>query len=202
MDAMSYRARKELFSRVYERRRLSAARKFMVWVAVGTITMLFAAFTSAYIVRMAEGNWQAIRLPLEFAVSSVVILISSLALWRGSRYVRRDEVPRSRPWFVAAWLLGAVFLVLQWMGFADMVERGIYMVGEVAGSYVYVLAGMHALHVLLGLAFVGYTTYAAFAYRIDAKRDVPLYVTNVLWHFLAGLWIYLYFFMLLTQKTG
>ncbi len=200
MDAMSYRSRKELFSKVHERRRLLAARKFMAWVAVGIIAMLFAAYTSAYIVRMAEGNWQAIRLPKIYMLSSLVVLLSSLTLWRGSYWVRRDEVVRSRLWFVITFVLGVLFLIFQWMGFVDMVDRNIYMVGEVAGSYVYVLAGMHALHVVLGLGFVGYTTYAAFTYRVDAKRDVPVYVTQVLWHFLAVLWVYLYAFMLLTQR--
>ncbi len=196
---MSYIERKELFSLVEEKRRLTAAQKFMIWVALGVMTMFFAAFTSAYIVRMAEGHWETFALPQIYLYSTITILISSLTLWQAHRLIKHDEVEKSRVWLLLTFLLGAAFLIMQWMGFVDMVSRGIYFVGHVAGSYVYVLAAMHALHVILGLGFIAYVLIASFRYKVNARRDVAIYVTSVLWHFLAALWLYLYLFMRLTR---
>ncbi len=196
---MSYQERKELLSLVEERRRLTAARKFMIWAAVIVITMFFAAFTSAYIVRMAEGHWENFPLPRIYLFSTAVIILSSLTLWQAHRRIKADEVEKSRPWLLATFVLGVAFLVMQWLGFSDMVHRGIYFVGHVSGSYVYVLAGMHALHVLLGLGFIAYVLVATFRFKVHARRDVSIYVTGVLWHFLTFLWVYLYLFMLLTR---
>ena len=196
---MSYIERKELFSLVEEKRRLTAAQKFMIWVALGVMTMFFAAFTSAYIVRMAEGHWETFALPQIYLYSTITILISSLTLWQAHRLIKHDEVEKSRVWLLLTFLLGAAFLIMQWMGFVDMVSRGIYFVGHVAGSYVYVLAAMHALHVILGLGFIAYVLIASFRYKVNARRDVAIYVTSVLWHFLAVLWLYLYLFMHLTR---
>ncbi len=196
---MSYIERKELFSLVEEKRRLTAAQKFMIWVALGVMTMLFAAFTSAYGVRMAEGHWETFALPQIYLYSTITILISSLTLWQAHRLIKHDEVEKSRVWLLLTFLLGAAFLIMQWMGFVDMVSRGIYFVGHVAGSYVYVLAAMHALHVILGLGFIAYVLIASFRYKVNARRDVAIYVTSVLWHFLAALWLYLYLFMRLTR---
>src|SRR5690606_41105089 len=56
------------------------AHKFAMWIGLASITMMFVALTSAYIVRKSAGNWLEFNRPWMFIVSTVVIILSTLTL--------------------------------------------------------------------------------------------------------------------------
>ena len=61
-----------------EQRKKIHPHKFTLWVAIGSIVMMFAGLTSAYIVKSNQAAWQSIVMPKIFWYSTAVILISSL----------------------------------------------------------------------------------------------------------------------------
>ncbi|HYM95456.1 MAG TPA: cytochrome c oxidase subunit 3, partial [Chitinophagaceae bacterium] len=125
--------------------------KFVLWVAIGSIVMMFAGLTSAYIVKSNQANWQEIVMPKIFWISTAVILISSLTIQMALRSFKQREMNQYRIMVGITFLLGIAFIVLQWTGFMQLWRQRITFQGSGAGQFLYVIFGLHALHVLGGV---------------------------------------------------
>ncbi|MCB0776249.1 MAG: heme-copper oxidase subunit III, partial [Chitinophagaceae bacterium] len=88
--------------------------KFTLWVAMGSIIMMFAGLTSAFIVKSNQAGWKTIGLPKIFWVSTAVILISSIMIQLSLRSFKNREMTRYRLLLAATMVLGIVFVALQW----------------------------------------------------------------------------------------
>lgn len=128
-------------------------RKFGMWIFMGSVLMLFAALTSAYIVREAEGNWVYFDMPQVFTISTVVILVSSITMQWAFWSAKKDNLANAKVMITITTVLGLAFLVLQWQGWGQLVANKIYFVGNPSGSFLYVLTGVHALHIISALVF-------------------------------------------------
>ncbi|HNT50581.1 MAG TPA: cytochrome oxidase subunit III, partial [Cyclobacteriaceae bacterium] len=118
-------------------------RKFGMWLFMGSVFMLFAALTSAYIVREAEGNWVYFEMPRLFTISTVVILVSSITMQWAYWSAKKDNLSNVKVMMTITTVLGFAFLVLQWLGWVQLVAEKIYFVGNPSGSFLYVLTGVH-----------------------------------------------------------
>ncbi|MFN8353301.1 MAG: cytochrome c oxidase subunit 3 [Spirosomataceae bacterium] len=171
-------------------------KKFLLWLFIVSITMMFAAFTSAYLVRKAEGNWLEFQLPVIFWYSSAVLLASSLAMHVAYTAAKKDNFKLLRIAISITFALGLVFLWMQWLGWKELVALNVYFVGNPSGSFVYVLSGMHGLHIISGLVVLAFAFVAAFRLKIHAKSLSQIQICAYYWHFLDILWIYLFAFLL------
>lgn len=172
-------------------------RKFGMWIFMGSVFMLFAALTSAYIVREAEGNWVYFEMPKLFTVSTVVILASSITMQWAYWSAKKDNLEITKVMVTITTVLGFAFLVLQWMGWVQLVAEKIYFVGNPSGSFLYVLTGVHALHIISAIVFLLIVLVATYRYKVHAKSLVSIEMCTTYWHFLGGLWLYLFVFLLL-----
>jgi cytochrome c oxidase subunit III len=173
-------------------------RKFALWLFIVTIVMLFAALTSAYIVKQADGNWLSIKLPGIFAVNTVIIVLSSAAMVLAYAAARRNNFSGLRWALITTMVLGIAFLAGQYYSWSELVSRNIYFVSNyAAGSFIYIFTGLHGLHLVSGLIFLGITLVSAFRLKIHSRNMDQLEMCATYWHFLGGLWIYLYFFLIL-----
>src|SRR4030095_9817754 len=107
-----------------ERKRIHP-HKFTLWVAMGSIVMMFAGLTSAYLVRKAQANWLLFSLPPVFWVSTLVILISSLTIYLATVSFRAREMRRYRVLITLTAFLGVLFAVLQYSGFNYLYRHGV-----------------------------------------------------------------------------
>ncbi len=171
-------------------------RKFILWLFIVSILMLFASFTSAYLVRRAEGNWLEFTVPAIFGYSTVVLVLSSLTMHWAYLAAKKDNFNALRIAISITFALGMVFLYMQFQGWIELVRNNVYFVGNPAGSFIYVFTGMHAFHLISGLIVLVFALVAAFRLRIHAKSLEQVQVASTYWHFLDILWIYLYFFLL------
>ena len=171
-------------------------RKFILWLFIVSILMLFASFTSAYLVRRAEGNWLEFTVPVVFGYSTVVLVLSSLTMHWAYLAAKKDNFTALRIAISVTFALGMVFLYMQFQGWVELVENNVFFVGNPAGSFIYVFTGMHAFHLISGLVILVFALVAAFRLRIHAKSLEQVQVASTYWHFLDVLWIYLYFFLL------
>src|ERR1700752_1416179 len=87
--------------------------KFTMWVAIGSIVMMFAGLTSAFIVKSNQGGWQTITMRKVFWISTVVIIISSITLQMALRSFKQREMTQYRSLIGLTLLLGVAFIVLQ-----------------------------------------------------------------------------------------
>ena len=175
-----------------------------MWVALCSITMLFTALTSAYIVRSrlsTANDWQPISVPHMLWLSTALILLSSVTFEVSRRFIKRDNDQGYRRWLTATVLLGLGFLLTQWLAWRDLVAKGIYLATNPHSAFFYLLTGAHALHLVGGILMLGYLLARAWrrqsgeqsrAHRQDSANAAALY-----WHFMDGLWIYLFLLLFL-----
>lgn len=176
--------------------------RFLLWLMIISSTMAFAAFTSAYIVRRGEGNWLEFDLPQSLLINTVVVALSSVTMQLAHYFARRDELARVRVFLVATFLLGIVFLVGQWQVWAELALNNVHFAGadsNPSGSFVYVLMGFHGAHILAGLIFLAKTFAKTLQYKVHSRSMLSIGNCTIFWHFLGGLWLYLYLFLLLNH---
>ena len=140
--------------------------KFIVWLFIVTIVMLFAALTSAYIVKQSEGNWTYFDLPGIFWITTLIILLSSITMQMAYRAAGRDEFGSLKAFLVLTLILGSGFLVGQYHSWKQLVDMDVYFVGNPSGSFLYVLTGLHAIHIISGLVFLLIVLISAFRLKI------------------------------------
>ena len=159
-----------------------------VWMFLATVLMLFAAFTSAYVVRRSGSDWASIDLPQMLWVNTAVLIASSLALEGGRRARSRGRSVSARLGLSVAIGLGLLFLVGQLTVWRELVGRGVYLPTSPHSAFVYILSGIHGLHILAGLLLLVYTLT-----KMDRRAATRLLMASAtFWHFLAVLWIYLF----------
>lgn len=175
--------------------------KFALYLGIVSIIMAFAAFSSAYIVRQAAGNWLEFRLPDMFYVSTAVILLSSVCLRLTSRAFDRENAGSYRTFMVVTFFLGITFLITQYLGWMEMYHSGIDLKGNPSGSFVYIMSIVHAFHVLGGIVVLGIALYHAFnlPFERTSERRLRLDLTGIYWHFVDILWVYLLLFFILQR---
>ncbi len=173
--------------------------KFILWVAIGSIIMMFAGLTSAYIVKREQPGWTSYTTPLAFYYSTTVMLISSLTIFLAGKSFTERRMIRYRKLLAATLILGLVFILLQWLGFRHLWANGTTLHGSGAGQFLYIIAGLHALHVFGGVIALFVLWLRARNTRIRSYNMVPVDVVSTYWHFVDLLWIYLFIFFLMVQ---
>lgn len=172
-------------------------KKFAMWLFIGSVVMLFASLTSAYIVRQAEGNWLYFELPSILTTSTIVILISSVTMQWAYWSAKRDQIQMVKMLVSVTAVLGLTFLVLQFLGWSALVANQIHLVGNPSGSFLYVITGLHGAHIISAIVFLMLVLVSAFRFRIHSKNLLQIEMCTTYWHFLGGLWLYLFVFLLL-----
>jgi cytochrome c oxidase subunit III len=175
----------------------SPASRTGVWVGLAAITMTFAAFTSAMIVRQGSAyDWQHFALPGVLYVDTAVLLASSLTLElarkRVNAFLRGAQAHRSAGslylWLTLA--LGLLFVAGQYRAWLQLRSQGLYLASNPSASFFYLFTVLHALHILGGM--VGLTLVVwRFSKRQPTLRISTLSTVSYYWHFMDVLWIYL-----------
>ncbi|MBS1929029.1 MAG: cytochrome c oxidase subunit 3 [Chitinophagaceae bacterium] len=170
--------------------------KFTLWVGIGSILMMFAGLTSAYIIKRNQVNWETFELPVAFWWSTGAILASSITLFLALRSFKERQVHRYRMLLISTLVLGLLFIVLQIVGFANIWAQGITFTGSVSYSFLYTIVGLHALHVLGGIIALIVMLFKAYSAKVRNYSVVPVELINTYWHFVDILWIYLLAFLI------
>lgn len=171
--------------------------KFTLWVAIGSIIMMFAGLTSAYIVKSGQAGWHEVKTPAHFWYSTAVLLLSSLSIQVALRSFQQRAMPMFRTFLMVTLALGLAFVVLQYNGFIWLWERGVHFEGSSgAGQFLYIIFGLHALHVLGGLVALLVIFFRQYFGRYRTYNSTPIEIMSTYWHFVDLLWIYLLVFFI------
>ena len=176
--------------------------KFTLWIAIGSILMMFAGLTSAYIVKRAQSNWALLEIPTAFWISTVVILTSSVTVYLANKAFHDRQMIRYRNMLGITAILGTIFLVLQVIGFASFRGQDIKLVGagsNASYSFLLAIASLHGLHVLGGVIALFVIYARSRSARLRNYSPVPIEVASTYWHFVDLLWIYLFVFFSLMK---
>ena len=166
-----------------------------IWVVLAGIGMMFAAFTSALIVRQgAAPDWRHLTLPpvlyfntLALIASSVTLEISRrrVAIFMGRRGATHENPAR---WLYITLSLGLIFVIGQYVAWMQLRSQGLYLATNPNSSFFYVLTAIHAIHVLGGLGGLIYVMRKL--NRLSLRRSTMTSFSHY-WHFMGILWVYL-----------
>jgi len=182
-----------------EQRKKIHPHKFTLWVGIGSLLMMFAGLTSAYIVKRNQANWQAFDLPQFFWYSTVAIILSSLTIILAQKAFKQREMKKYRSLLIATLVLGVLFIVFQLLGFQQLWAKQIRLTGNVSYSFMYVIVGLHIAHVVGGLIALIVLFGKAFSTKTRVYNSVPLELVSTYWHFVDVLWIYLLVFLIMIR---
>jgi cytochrome c oxidase subunit III len=171
--------------------------KFTLWVGIGSIIMMFAGLTSAYIVKRSQANWTMLEIPNIFWVSTITILLSSLTMYLSVKAFRERNMNRYRSMLSLTAILGLAFLVMQVVGFMQYRSMDIRLIGagsNASYSFLLAIASLHAVHVFGGVVALVIIARKALSSRKRSYSSVPVEVIATYWHFVDILWIYLILF--------
>src|ERR1700744_874479 len=189
----------EVKDTVNEQRKKIHPHKFTLWVALGSIIMMFAGLTSAYVVKRDQPGWTTFSIPRAFWYSTATILVSSLTIQMALKAFKDREMLRYRNLLTATAILGIAFSLLQWVGFRQIWNTGITLRGSGGGQFLYVIAGLHVVHVLGGVVALLVTLARAYVSKVRNYSSVPVELLATYWHFVDLLWIYLLIFFILVK---
>jgi cytochrome c oxidase subunit 3 len=166
-----------------------------IWVVLFAITMMFAAFTSALVVRKGGAiDWQSFRLPPILYFNTLLLIASSITLELARRRVAsfmgglKSEVQSPARWLYVTLGLGLLFVGGQYIAWSQLRSEGLYLATNPSSSFFYLLTVTHALHVLGGLGGLLYVIRKL--HKSVLRRD-QLVSTARYWHFMGLLWVYL-----------
>lgn len=178
--------------------------KLLLWIAIASICMMFGGWTSAFLVRKAQGNWLIFTMPTAFWISTAVVLASSVTMYFSVKFFKQRSMGLYKTLISATALLGVLFMVLQLWGFYEMHQARVTLAsnGEgVSGSFIWVISLVHLLHMLGGVIALVFVFVS-----VNLRRSRKVYSSNGLeilstyWHFVDVLWIYLFLFFFFNQK--
>jgi cytochrome c oxidase subunit III len=170
--------------------------KFALWVGIAGIIMMFGALTSAYVVRRASGNWYEFKLPDLFFINTAVIMLSSVTLQISFNAFKKGREKLYKTMLFSTFALGIAFVVLQYKGWEALTAIGATFTANPSSSFMYVIPGLHAAHVLGGIGAltvaIVHAYYLPFKPTLRRRQRFDLVVSY--WHFVDALWVYLMVF--------
>lgn len=169
--------------------------KFAMWIAIGSICMMFAGFTSAVIVRQAQGNWLNLSLSPYFYASTAVIIASSVTMWLTIRSFKNRNMVFHKQMVVVTMILGLLFGVFQYIGFDQMMGHTFWN-NNVSIQFIIVIVLAHVMHVLGGIVALLIMFLRTFSRKTKTYSIISLELISTYWHFVDILWIYLFLFFL------
>ncbi|MEC4112849.1 cytochrome c oxidase subunit 3 [Myroides pelagicus] len=174
------------------------ALKIMMLFALGSIAMVFAGLTSAYVVSKSRPDWLTdFVLPNSFLYSTVAILISSITIHLALKATKAGQNSKATTYLLITLILGLLFVFLQFKGFGQVIENGYFFTGSestITTSFLYVIVIVHIAHLFGGIIALMVVIYNHYKQKYNAQQYVGIELCAWFWHFLDLLWIYLFLF--------
>ena len=173
--------------------------KQMLYFALVSLTMSFAGLTSAYIISKKREDWVSFDLPKVFYISSLLIILSSICFYFAKKAMQQENRSKTAYLLVTSMLLGVAFIYFQYQGYVELTRSGLYFTGpksNVASSLFDIVAFTHAVHVIAGLLVILVLLYNNFQKKYTAVNMLGIKLGEIFWHFLGGLWVFLFLFFL------
>jgi cytochrome c oxidase subunit III len=174
--------------------------KLMMYMAMGSMFMVFAGLTSAFLLQRSSSKLSLFKLPLAFWISTVVILVSSYTMHKAVVYFKEREKMKYRNYISYTIILGLLFVILQCIGFFSLYNQGIKLQGNASAGFLYVISGLHIAHILAAVIALVIVYLMAFRKKVKVYSAIGHENMASFWHFVDFLWVYLFIFFLVNFK--
>ncbi len=175
------------------------AKRMMLWFGIASLVMSFAGLTSAVLVSRRREDWlNDFTMPNAFLISCGLILLSSLTFVIAKRAIKSNNRALTSAMLLTTFGLGIAFIVSQLQGFDQIIAEGYNFTGptsNVTMSFIYVIAAVHILHVVVGLISILVVIYNHFKQKYNSDNLLGLQLSATFWHFVDILWLFLFVFL-------
>ena len=173
--------------------------KLILGFAMVSMTMMFAGLTSAFVVSKSRADWlKDFEMPMAFFLSTAVIICCSVTFHMAKVAIKKDNRSAVTLWLLLTLALGTLFVVLQFMGFGQIVAGGHYFTGSgssITTTFLYVVAMAHLVHLFGGIISLLVIIYNHFKQKYNSGQTLGIELGAMYWHFLDFLWVYLFLFL-------
>ena len=178
--------------------KVDRSKKMMLWFGMISLTMSFLGITSGYIVSKERADWLTdFQIPEAFYISLFIILSSSITFYFAKKYVIAQQKKQGMIFLIITFLLGIIFIILQFKGFSEIISSGYFFTGSestITTSFIYLVVLLHLTHMLAALISVLVVIYNHYKQRYSIGNTVGIEIAATFWHFVDVLWIYLFLF--------
>jgi cytochrome c oxidase subunit 3 len=179
--------------------RTARSYKLILLFAMVSMTMMFAGLTSAYVVSQSRADWlKDFQLPSAFYFSTIAILGCSITFHLAKKAIQKDNHSKTTSLLLATLALGIGFVVLQFVGFGQIVAAGHYFTGSessITTTFLYVVVVVHLIHLAGGMISLLIIIYNHFKQKYNSTQTLGIELGAMYWHFLDFLWVYLFLFL-------
>jgi cytochrome c oxidase subunit 3 len=173
--------------------------KLILLFAMVSMTMMFAGLTSAYVVSQSRADWlKNFQLPSAFYFSTIAILGCSITFHLAKKAIQKDNISQTTSFLLATLALGITFVVLQFVGFGQIVADGYYFTGSASSittTFLYIVVLVHLIHLAGGMISLLIIIYNHFKQKYNSTQTLGIELGAMYWHFLDFLWVYLFLFL-------
>lgn len=182
------------------------AKKMMLWFGIVSLIMSFGGLTSAFIVSSTREDWLInFELPPSFTASTIIIVLSSIVLYFSKKALLKNQNRLSVSLLLGTFILGLAFIYTQFSGFNEIIQSGFNFTGPTSNitmSYIYIIAVVHILHVIVGLICLIVITINHLKKEYLPTNKLGFDLASTFWHFVDVLWLYLFFFLYFFNKIN
>jgi len=179
--------------------RTARSYKLILLFAMVSMTMMFAGLTSAYVVSQSRADWlKNFQLPSGFYFSTIAIIGCSVTFHLAKKAIQKDNQSKTTLLLLATLALGILFVIMQFVGFGQIVEKGYYFTGSASSittTFLYIVVIVHLLHLAGGMISLLIIIYNHFKQKYNSTQTLGIELGAMYWHFLDFLWVYLFLFL-------
>jgi cytochrome c oxidase subunit 3 len=180
-------------------KRTARSYKLILLFAMVSMFMMFAGLTSAFVVSKSRADWlKDFQLPTAFYFSTAVILGCSITFHFAKKAIQKDNRSLTTLMLLATLALGIGFVVLQFVGFRQIVDSGYFFTGSestITTTFLYIVTIVHMAHLFGGLISLLIVIYNHFKQKYNSSQTLGIELGAMYWHFLDFLWVYLFLFL-------
>ena len=182
-----------------QKSRTARSYKLILLFAMVSMTMMFAGLTSAFVVSKSRADWlKDFQLPTAFFYSTAVIIGCSVTFYLAKKSIQKNNQSKTTLFLLSTLVLGILFVVLQFVGFGQIVDNGYYFTGSgssITTTFLYVVTVVHLIHLAGGVISLLIIIYNHFKQKYNSSQTLGIELGAMYWHFLDLLWVYLFLFL-------
>ncbi len=182
-----------------QKERTARSYKLILLFAMISMFMMFAGLTSAFVVSKSRADWlKDFQLPTAFYYSTLIIIGCSVFIHLSKKAIQKDNRSQTTTFLLITLALGILFVLLQFVGFRQIVESGYYFTGSyssITTTFLYIVTVVHLAHLFGGLISLLIIIYNHFKQKYNSTQTLGIELGAMYWHFLDFLWVYLFLFL-------
>ena len=182
-----------------QKSRTARSYKLILLFSMVSMTMMFGGLTSAFVVSKSRVDWlKDFQLPSAFYFSTIAIIGCSLTFYLAKKAIKKNNRSKTTVFLLSTLFLGLLFVVLQFVGFRQIVDAGYYFTGSgssITSTFLYVVTIVHLIHLAGGVIALLIIIYNHFKQKYNSSQTLGIELGAMYWHFLDLLWVYLFLFL-------